>query len=127
MKITRQKEFVQGYHYDARNTEWEKENGTPETELNVSFQLHGLDEEKSETTIAATLQFQLVFDNYVITGIVSQLNQIHQRLVKAQADLNQSEVEELAAPLFDIVKRLTYEVTEIAMDEPGLQLNFEKK
>lgn len=127
MKITRQKEFVQGYHYDARNLEWEKENGTPETELNVSFQLHALDEEKNVTTIGATLQFQLVFDAYVITGIVSQLNQIEERLVKEQTDLNQHEVEELAAPLFDIVKRMTYEVTEIAMDEPGLQLNFEKR
>jgi hypothetical protein len=30
----------------------------------------------------------------------------------------------LVEPLFDIVKRLTYEVTEIVTDKPGLQLNF---
>ncbi len=28
MDIQREKEFVSQYHYDARNFEWEKENGT---------------------------------------------------------------------------------------------------
>ena len=31
MDIQREKEFVSQYHYDARNFEWEKENGIPET------------------------------------------------------------------------------------------------
>ena len=26
MELTREKEFVNQYHYDARNLEWEKEN-----------------------------------------------------------------------------------------------------
>ena len=30
MELQREKEFVSQYHYDARNLEWEKENGTPE-------------------------------------------------------------------------------------------------
>ncbi|MDU1741367.1 MAG: DUF1149 family protein, partial [Streptococcus lutetiensis] len=34
------------------------------------------------------------------------------------------EVEYLAAPLLDIVQRLTYEVTEIALDRPGVKLEF---
>ena len=29
MNIQREKEFVSQYHFDARNFEWEKENGTP--------------------------------------------------------------------------------------------------
>ncbi|MDR1568397.1 MAG: DUF1149 family protein [Streptococcaceae bacterium] len=127
MEISRQKEFVQAYHYDARNLEWEKENSTPETEINVSFQLHDANEKENQTALGTSLQFQLVFDNYVLTGVVTQINVIHHRLIKAQTDLNQSEVEELVAPLFDLIKRMTYEVTEIAMDEPGIQLNFEKQ
>ena len=29
-------------------------------------------------------------------------------------------------PLFSIVERLSYEVTEIALDRPGVQLNFQQ-
>lgn len=32
---------------------------------------------------------------------------------------------ELSKPLIDYIERLTYEVTEIAFDEPGVTLNFE--
>ncbi|MDM5145748.1 hypothetical protein ICE98_02882 [Lactococcus lactis] len=39
LTIEREQEFVNQFHYDARNYEWEKENGTPETNLNVQFQL----------------------------------------------------------------------------------------
>lgn len=46
MQVLREKEFVNQYHYDARNLEWEKENGTPETNFEVTFQLINKDEEK---------------------------------------------------------------------------------
>ena len=36
------------------------------------------------------------------------------------------EVDELVRPLFSIVERLSYEVTEIALDRPGVQLNFQQ-
>lgn len=48
MEIVRQKEFVNQYHYDARNLEWEKENGTPETDVEVTFQLVEKNEELNE-------------------------------------------------------------------------------
>lgn len=32
---------------------------------------------------------------------------------------------ELSRPLIKYIERLTYEVTEIAFDEPGFALNFE--
>ena len=38
--------------------------------------------------------------------------------------MTKAETDRLVEPLFDIVKRLTYEVTEIVTDKPGLQLNF---
>ena len=34
------------------------------------------------------------------------------------------EVDELVRPLFSIVERLSYEVTEIALDRPGINLEF---
>ncbi|HGD9460742.1 TPA: DUF1149 family protein, partial [Streptococcus agalactiae] len=40
------------------------------------------------------------------------------------SEFSQDEVENLAAPLLEIVKRLTYEVTEIALDRPGVTLEF---
>ena len=41
MELVRDKIFVSQYHYDARNFEWEKENGAPETKIDVNFQLYG--------------------------------------------------------------------------------------
>ena len=46
------------------------------------------------------------------------------RKVNSGEDLTKAETDRLVEPLFDIVKRLTYEVTEIVTDKPGLQLNF---
>lgn len=48
MQLVREKEFVNQYHYDARNLEWEKENGTPETNFEVTFQLINKDEARKE-------------------------------------------------------------------------------
>jgi len=42
-------------------------------------------------------------------------------------DVTQEEVDELVAPLFDIVRRMSYEVTEIALDQPGVKLNFQSE
>lgn len=39
LTIEREQEFVNQFHYDARNYEWEKENGTPETNLMFNFNL----------------------------------------------------------------------------------------
>ena len=39
MNLKREQEFVSQYHFDARNFEWEMENGAPETKVDVNFQL----------------------------------------------------------------------------------------
>ena len=51
MNIQREKEFVSQYHFDARNFEWEKENGTPETKVDVNFQLVKRDVEGHTTSL----------------------------------------------------------------------------
>ena len=126
MKIEREKEFVHQFHYDARNLEWAKENGTPETNLNVQFQLVENAEGASEadTAITAMLTFIIVLENLVISGHLSQLSYIRDLVIENREQLDQEKMQELAAPLFDLLNRLTYEVTEIALDEPGINLEF---
>ncbi|EFR44237.1 DUF1149 family protein [Streptococcus pseudoporcinus] len=124
MQVIREKEFVNQYHYDARNLEWEKENGTPETNFEVTFQLIDKDEAKNETVIVSVLQFLIVKDEFVIGGVISQMVRIVNRLVNQPSEFKQDEVEYLAEPLLDMVQRLTYEVTEIALDRPGINLEF---
>ena len=51
MELVREKEFVNQYHYDARNLEWEKENGTPKTNFEVTFQLVKKDTGNNQTTL----------------------------------------------------------------------------
>ena len=108
LTIEREQEFVNQFHYDARNYEWEKENGTPETNLNVQFQLVPKEQlEKlgeGDTGIHAVLTYLIVLDNIVLSGFVSQLN--------------------YAAPLFELLKPLVYETTEVALDQPGINLEF---
>lgn len=124
MQVIREKEFVNQYHYDARNLEWEKENGAPETNFEVTFQLINRDEEKNETVIVSVLQFMIVKEEFVIGGVISQMVTIVDRLIDKPSEFSQEEVESLAAPLLDMVQRLTYEVTEIALDRPGINLEF---
>ena len=124
MELTREKEFVNQYHYDARNLEWEKENGTPETNFEVTFQLAERDEEAVRTSVVAVLQFMVVRDEFVISGAVPQLVHIKDRLVASPKDCSQEAVHDLAAPLLVMVRRLAYEVTEISLARPGLNLEF---
>lgn len=124
MQLVREKEFVNQYHYDARNLEWEKENGTPETNFEVTFQLINKDEARKETAIVSVLQFVIVKEEFVISGVISQMVRILDRLVDKPSEFAKEEVESLAAPLLDMVKRLTYDVTEIALDRPGINLEF---
>ncbi|MDN6437798.1 MAG: DUF1149 family protein, partial [Lactococcus sp.] len=76
MNIEREKEFVHQFHYDARNLAWEEENGTPETALNVQFQLVDQVENlaDTDTAINGLLSFMIVLENLVISGNVGQLS-----------------------------------------------------
>ncbi|MDU4225528.1 MAG: DUF1149 family protein, partial [Streptococcus sp.] len=92
--------------------------------VEVTFQLHNKDEEANNTSVVAVLQFMIVRDEFVISGIVSQMDHIQNRIVNEPKDFSQEEAEALAAPLLDTLQRLTYEVTEIALDRPGINLEF---
>lgn len=66
----------------------------------------------------------IVKEEFVIGGVISQMVTIVDRLIDKPSEFTQPEVESLAAPLLDMVQRLTYEVTEIALDRPGINLEF---
>ena len=117
MNLKREQEFVSQYHFDARNFEWENENGAPETKVDVNFQLIQHD-------LIVVLSFMIVFDKFVISGTISQVNHVQGRIVNEPSELNQEEVETLARPCLNMLNRLTYEVTEIALDLPGINLEF---
>ena len=124
MDIQREKEFVSQYHYDARNFEWEKENGIPETKVDVNFQLINRDQEQNTTSLIVILSYMIVFDGFVISGTITQFNHLIGRFVNEPSEFSKDEVEELARPCLNMLNRLTYEVTEIALDLPGINLEF---
>ena len=124
MDIQREKEFVSQYHYDARNFEWEKENGIPETKVDVNFQLINRDQEQNTTSLIVILSYMIVFDGFVISGTITQINYLFGRYVNEPSEFSKDEVEELARPCLNMLNRLTYEVTEIALDLPGINLEF---
>ncbi|MBO0475206.1 hypothetical protein IGL98_001139 [Enterococcus sp. DIV0840] len=124
MEIKRQQEVVEAFHYDMRTQDMEE----VETDLRVGFSpIESTDENypKENSIIAARLEFRLIFEEYVLSGSVSQINHIINHKIETQDDISQEEVDELVSPLFDIVQRMAYEVTEIALDKPGIQLNFQ--
>ena len=124
MDIQREKEFVSQYHYDARNFEWEKENGIPETKVDVNFQLINRDQEQNTTSLIVILSYMIVFDGFVISRTITQINHLFGRYVNEPSEFSKDEVEELARPCLNMLNRLTYEVTEIALDLPGINLEF---
>lgn len=124
MEIKRQKEVVNQYHFDARNPEWEEKNGAPKTSVEVNFHLVKQDIEANSTTLVAVVRFMVVFKDFVISGGISQENEVLGRVVNQPSEFSQAEVQQISAPILDMLKRLTYEVTEIALDAPGINLEF---
>ncbi|MTB64634.1 DUF1149 family protein [Streptococcus sp. zg-86] len=124
MNIIRDKELVNQYHFDVRNSEWEENNGVPTTKLKVDFQLIDRNEEEQKMSIIVILRFMIVLDHFVISGAMSQGIHMTDRVVQDVDEFTEGEKRFLVDPLLDMLKRLTYEVTEIALDAPGVNLEF---
>lgn len=126
MDIERQKEQVGFFHYDTRNFEFEASNGTPETRINVQLHIVENPENTAETDSVVQVNFSalVVLETFVLSSALTQVNLIKNKKIEAQEDLTEEDMHKLAAPLFDLLKRLTYEITEVALDEPGLKLEF---
>lgn len=68
--------------------------------------------------------FALQLERFKIDGQVSQIIQIPE-FFGVPSEIAVEDMRELSRPLIKYIERLTYEVTEIAFDEPGFALNFE--
>ena len=127
MELIRQKEFVQSYHYDAL-----PDNHSEETAINVGINPFEIKEEmnidpETNSVLGVRIEFKIVLKKVVLTGDVAQFVQVKNRKVEKIEDLTPDEVNELVRPLFLLIERMTYEITEIALDAPGVQLNFSQE
>ena len=99
MEIIREKEFVNQYHFDARNHEWEKENGVPVTKLNVDFQLLKHSREENKTSMITILRFMIVLNQHVISGAMSQAVHLQNRFVEEPGNHRSSAAEGASLPV----------------------------
>ncbi|MDN6639267.1 MAG: DUF1149 family protein [Tetragenococcus sp.] len=126
MEIKRQQPLIEAYHFDQRK----KEEEGLETRIHIGFTpLKAPNENypKENSIIGTRLRFEIVFSQFIIRGAMGQINHIVNREIQKQEDLTKAEIDELMEPLFDILQRLTYEVTEIITDKPGVNLDFERQ
>lgn len=124
MKINHHPEQVESYHYDMRVSE---EN--VETAVNVSVTPIDMSNEKdfpmeTSSVLGLRIVFKIAYDEFVISGAVRQPAVIEDRVINEVEHLTQDELTELMGPLFSLIKRMTYEVTEIALNQPGVTLDF---
>lgn len=124
MDIFRRDPLVETFHYDRIKE------ASEEQLLHLSVLPLDSDHEKSEkhqtSTIGIQLDFSLAVKRFNVSGSISQINHIKDKRVETQADLTEQEIAELATPLLELVQRLTYEVSEIALNEPGTSLTFDQ-
>lgn len=126
LEIKRQKPLVEAYHFDQRK----KEEQDLKTRIHIGFTpLKAPNENypKENSIIGTRLRFEVVFTKFIIRGAMGQINHIVNQDIQSQDDLSKAEIDELMEPLFDILQRLTYEVTEIITDKPGVNLDFERQ
>lgn len=127
MELKRQKEFVQAFYYEAL-----PQDNTDETRIDVSMNPFEITEEMkldpaNNSVLGLRIEFQIILDKAKVSGDVAQFVQILNRKVDKVEDLTTDEVNELVRPLFSIIERMAYEVTEIALDQPGVKLNFSQE
>ena len=122
MKVIRDREYVNSFHFDMRNFKMEEEHGTPKTQYNVEFHLVEKNEAEQSTTIILVMHFMNVQEKFVVSGVLSQQVKLTDGIVDKPSDISDEDKRYLAQPLFELVNRLTYEVTEIAFDAPGIDL-----
>ncbi len=122
MDIHRRNPLVESFHYDQA-----KEDTTDQV-LNLS--ILPLDTEQPESlehetsTIGTRLDFSLTVKKLRLSGGISQINHIKNKRIETEEDLTETEITELVTPLLELVQRLTYEISEIALNEPGISLDF---
>lgn len=113
---------VHAYHFDMRDQSYEANNGIPET--NVQANVIVVRTKDNETELKVTLQFIIVSQTNVISGLMSQDIMVKNRVTKDSTEFNAKEVTQLTKQMIDMLKRLAYDTTEVVFDKPGLDLSL---
>ncbi|EAG7183592.1 DUF1149 family protein [Listeria monocytogenes] len=124
MDIVTNKIVVEKYNFETIVEENEQFENKIELEVHEVEPVNGNVELMSKGKIfKITIPFLLVLENFRIDGRISRIIQLKD-FFGDFSDLEVVDVEGLSNPLIDYIKRLTYDVTEIAFDEPGVSLDF---
>ena len=121
MNLKREQEFVSQYHFDARNFEWENENGAPETKVDVNFQLLQHDQENQVTSLVVILMDYNTTGDGQLSAV--QLTKIMKETGKSLSQLA-SEVTIYPQKLVNI--RVENAMKEKAMEVPAIKTIIEK-
>lgn len=124
MNIEHYKPKVNAFHYDSKEEyeDYQNDFKIHITPLRIAYPAA----QDNSSTLGIRLDFKMVFDEFVISGSLGQVNLFKDRRIETQDDLTKEELDELMKPLFLLVRRLTYEVSEIALDEPGVTVQFDQ-
>lgn len=124
MDIVTDKIVVEKYNFETIL----EENG--QTENKIELEVHEVEPIGGNEELMAkgkifkiTIPFALTLEKFRIDGRISRIVQVKDYFGQF-SDLVIPDVEGLSNPLIDYIKRLTYDVTEIAFDEPGISLDF---
>ena len=71
------------------------------TKVDVNFQLLQHDQDNQVTSLIVVLSFMIVFDKFVISGTISQVNHIDGRIVNEPSELSQEEVGNFGSSMFE--------------------------
>ncbi|MBO1305486.1 DUF1149 family protein [Enterococcus sp. 669A] len=122
MEILRDKEIVEAFNYGLPPRDQEVNQ-----KIQIGFSpLESTDPNypKENSIMGVRFEFVLPFDAFIVSGTVSQVNHVVNRQIRNQSDMNETEANEMVKPLFRLVERMIYEITEIALDQPGIKINF---
>ncbi|MBV7390337.1 MULTISPECIES: DUF1149 family protein [Enterococcus] len=122
MELQREPETVESFNYGIPPVGQEVEQ-----KLDVNFDILNTTDPsypQENSIVGVRVFFTFPFEEFIVGGSVSQVIHIMNREIKKPSDLSKKEANEIAIPVFKIIERLIYEVTEIALDRPGLKINF---
>lgn len=122
MELIRDQELVEAFNYGLPPRDQEVKQ-----KIQINFSpLESTDPKypKENSIMGVRFDFILPFDAFIVSGTVSQVNHVINRQIRNQSDMNEAEANEMVKPLFRLVERMIYEMTEIALDQPGIKINF---
>lgn len=124
MKIDRYKPKVNTFHYESKEDyeDYQNKFNIHITPLRISYPAN----QENSCTLGIRLDFTMVFEEFVVSGSLGQVSLFKNRKIESQEDLTKEELDQLLSPLFELIKRLTFEVSEIALDEPGVTIQFDQ-